>query len=355
MLYPRRRNRFRLHSPLRGRSRRWPNRHTPSPAAKRRWRRSSRRGSRTAGSLLSFRSPSTRPPLTSPRSSRSWTYTPAPSSLLGCIMVRCEWAILMPVTEEVIADLARRLIAAEQRCVPIEPITSLYPDLTEVDAYRIQMAVVATKVERGDRVTGRKVGATNHTIQQLLRIDEPIYGSLFQSNQVANGETISLSRLIHPRIECEIAFLLGADLVGPGIAVSDVLAATGAVMASLEINDPRTREWKIGSREAIADNGVTARFVLSEQRLPVEDLDLPNTRVVLKKNGEEVASATGAGVLGDPARAVAWLVNKLAGHHQRLKAGEIVLPGSMTPIYPVVADKVEAVFDVLGSVSVRFV
>jgi 2-keto-4-pentenoate hydratase len=81
-------------------------------------------------------------------------------------------------------------------------------------------------------------------------------------------------------------------------------------MASLEINDPRTREWKIGSREAIADNGVTARFVLSEQRLPVEDLDLPNTRVLLKKNGEEVASATGAAVLGDPARAVAWLANK---------------------------------------------
>ena len=271
-------------------------------------------------------------------------------------MVRCERADLIPVTEEVIVDLARRLIAAEQRCVPIEPITSLYTDLTEADAYRVQMALVATKVERGDRVTGRKVGATNHTIQQLLRIDEPIYGSLFQSNRVANGESISLSRLIHPRIECEIAFLLGADLVGPGIAVSDVLAATGAVMASLEINDPRTREWKIGSREAIADNGVTARFVLSEQRLPVEVLDLPNTRVLLKKNGEEVASATGAAVLGDPARAVAWLANKLAGHHQSLKAGEIVLPGSMTPIYHVgVADKVEAEFDALGSVSVRFV
>jgi len=127
-------------------------------------------------------------------------------------------------------------------------------------------------------------------------------------------------------------------------------------MASLEINDPRTSEWKIGSREAIADNGVTARFVLGEQRLPVVDLDLSNTTVALKKNGEEVAFATGAAVLGDPARAVAWLANKLAEHHQSLKTGEIVLPGSMTPIYPVgTADRVEAEFDVLGSVSVRFV
>jgi 2-keto-4-pentenoate hydratase len=262
----------------------------------------------------------------------------------------------MPVTEEVITDLAHRLITAEQRCVPIEPITSLYPDLTEADAYRVQMAVVATKVEHGERMIGRKVGATSQAIQQLLRIDEPIYGTLLESNHVANGETISLSRLIHPRVECEIAFFLGEDLVGPGIAVTDVLAATQAVMASLEINDPRTREWKIGSHEAIADNGVAARFVLGEQRLSVEGLDLPNTTVVLKKNGEEVASATGAAVLGDPPRAVAWLANKLAEHHQSLKAGDIVLPGSMTPIYPVgTADRVEAEFDVLGSVSVRFV
>src|SRR5918999_3703202 len=271
-------------------------------------------------------------------------------------MVKSERADLVPVTEEAIAGLTHRLIAAEQRCVPIEPITSAYPALTEADAYRVQMALVATKVEHGDRVIGRKVGATSQAIQQLLRIDEPIYGTLLESNQVANGETISLSRLIHPRVECEIAFLLGEDLVGPGIAVTDVLAATQAVMASLEINDPRTREWKIGSHEAIADNGVAARFVLGEQRLSVEGLDLPNTKVVLKKNGEEIASATGAAVLGDPARAVAWLGNKLAGHHQSLKAGEIVLPGSMTPIYHVgVADKVEAEFDALGSVSVRFV
>ena len=271
-------------------------------------------------------------------------------------MVVGERADLMSVTEEVIAELAHRLIAAEQRCAPIEPITSLYPDLTEADAYSVQMVVVATKVERGDRAIGRKVGATSQTIQQLLHIDEPIYGTLLESNQVTNDSTISLSRLIHPRIECEISFLLGEDLVGPGIAATDVLAATQAVMASLEINDPRTREWKIESREAIADNGVAARFVLGEERLPEEGLNLANTTVVLKKNGEEVASATGAAVLGDPARAVAWLANKLAEHHQSLKAGEIVLPGSMTPIYPVgAADRVEAEFDALGSGLVRFV
>jgi 2-keto-4-pentenoate hydratase len=163
----------------------------------------------------------------------------------------------MPVREEDIAGSAHRLIAAEQRCVPIEPITFLYPNLTEDDAYRVQMAVVATRVEHGARVIGRKVGATSEPIRQLLQIDEPIYGTLRDSNQVANGE--------------------------------------------------------------------------------------------------EVASATGAAVLGDPARAVAWLANKLAENHQRIKARAIVLPGSMTPIYPVGAgDRVAAEFEALGSVSVRF-
>jgi 2-keto-4-pentenoate hydratase len=211
------------------------------------------------------------------------------------------------------------------------------------------------KAEHGGTVVGRKVGATTRTIQELLDIDEPIYGTLFEANRVANGETIPLSGLIHPRVECEVAFVLGEDLVGPGVTVADVLASTRAVMASLEINDPRTREWRIGSREAIADNGVTARFVLGERRVPAEGLELPSTTVVLKKNDREVESATGDAVLGDPARAVAWLADKLAEHDQGLEAGEVVLPGSMTPLYPVGAgDKVEARFDALGSVSVSF-
>jgi 2-keto-4-pentenoate hydratase len=159
----------------------------------------------------------------------------------------------MPITEDVVTELAHRFIVTKQRRVPLEPITSLYPDLTADDVYGVQMAVVATKVHDRDRLVGRKVGATNQTIQQLLGNDEPIYGSLLESCRIADGETISLSQLIHPRIECEIAFLLSKDLVGPDITVADVLAATQAVMPSLEINDPRTREWKVGSCEVMAD------------------------------------------------------------------------------------------------------
>ncbi len=262
----------------------------------------------------------------------------------------------MPTKEDVIAELASKFAAAEQERAPLEPIATLHPDLTADDAYRIQAAVVATKVRSGDRVVGKKVGATSQAIQQVLGIDEPIYGALLESSRVENGGEIPLSHLIHPRVECEIAFLLGQDLSGPGATVAEVLATTEAVAASLEINDPRTQGWKVGMREVIADNGLAARFVLGERWLPVDGLDLPNVAVVLKKNGEEVAASTGAAVLGHPARAAAWLANKLAEHHQSLEAGQVVLPGSLTPIYPVEAgDRIEAEFETLESVSVRFV
>lgn len=257
--------------------------------------------------------------------------------------------------KDVIAELASTFVAAEQERAPLEPIAALHPDLTAEDAYRVQAAVVATKVRSGDRVVGRKVGATSQVVQQLLGIDEPIYGTLLESLRVESGGEIPLSHLIHPRVECEIAFLLGEDLTGPGATVADVLAATEGVAASLEINDPRTQGWRIGMLEAIADNGLAARFLLGERWLSVEDLDLPNVAVVLKKNAEEVAEATGAAVLGHPARAVAWLADKLAEHHQGLEAGQVVLPGSLTPIYPVEAgDNIEAEFEALQSVSVRF-
>jgi 2-keto-4-pentenoate hydratase len=261
----------------------------------------------------------------------------------------------MSTTEDVIAELASKFVAAEKERTPLEPIAALYPDLSADDAYRVQRVVVATKVRSGDRVVGKKVGATSQVVQQLLGIDEPIYGSLLESSRVENGGEIPLSHLIHPRVECEIAFLMGQDLAGPGVTVADVLAATEAVAASLEINDPRTRGWRVGMLEAIADNGLAARFVLGDRWVPVEDLDLPNVSVVLEKNAEEVAVSTGAAVLGHPARAVAWLVDKLAEHHQSLEAGQVVLPGSLTPIYPVEAgDRIEAEFEALESVSVRF-
>jgi len=257
--------------------------------------------------------------------------------------------------EDAIDDLARRYLAAEAERAVLEPISVICPHLTVEEAYRVQMAIVAEKLAAGERLAGKKVGATNEAIQKAMMISEPIYGHLFKSQKIASGEAASLSRLIHPKVECEIAFTLHRDLSGPGATIDDALGAVGAVTAAIEINDARTRDWMIGTREVIADNGVAARFVLGGRALAPGDLDLRMVEVVMDKNGQEVARSTGAAILGNPAESLAWLANKLAEHGGGLRAGEVILAGSMTPMMPVASgDRIEARFDGLGEVSVRF-
>ena len=261
----------------------------------------------------------------------------------------------MSLTEAQIKALAEAYLGAEEQRTPLEPLSISQPELTAEEAYRVQEAIVAHKLGSGEQVSGMKVGATNPAIQKMLGVDSPVYGTLFRSSQVEDGGSVRMDGLIHPRVECEIAFRLGRDLAGSGVTEADALAATESVLASLEINDARTREWKIGERELIADNGVVARFVLGEAGVSPQGLDLAALGVVLRKNGEEVATARGEAVLGHPARAVAWLANKLAETGRRLSAGMIILPGSLTPLAAVVAgDAIEAEFERLGRVRVRF-
>ncbi|MDF0590400.1 fumarylacetoacetate hydrolase family protein [Methanotrichaceae archaeon Mx] len=258
------------------------------------------------------------------------------------------------ITAEAIDDLADRYLAAEADRIALEPLSVISPHLTVEEAYRVQMAIVARKVGAGERIAGRKVGATNEAIQRAMKIGEPIYGHLFSGQRISNGAEVSLSELIHPRVEGEIAFTLRRDLEGPGVTAADALDAVGTVAAAIEINDSRTRGWDVGMREVVADNGVAARFLLGEGR-PADGLDLREVRVVMEKNGEEAARSSGAAILGDPALSLAWLANKIGEGNGGLRAGEVVLAGSMTPMAPVaVGDLVEASFEGLGSLSVRF-
>jgi 2-keto-4-pentenoate hydratase len=262
----------------------------------------------------------------------------------------------MSTPDHVIDDLAHTLIVAEERTMPIEPISTRYPELTEADVYRVQTALLDLKTQRGDRVVGKKVGATSQAALQLFGLSEPFYGSLLAAGRVPDGGTIPAAQLIHPRVECEIAFQLGQPLRGPDISAADVLAATAALLPAFEIVDARTSDWKLqGMRELIADNGVVSRYVLGEGRTLDVGLDLRNVTAVLTKNGEQVAEGQGTAVLGDPATAVAWLVNKLATHTQHLAAGDIILAGSLTPLHPVQAgDQFTATFAGIGSVAVTF-
>lgn len=252
--------------------------------------------------------------------------------------------------------LAVELLQAWETRVPVDPLTERFPGLTVAQAYEVQLAAVRRRLEAGRRVVGKKIGLTSKAMQEMLGVHEPDYGHLLDDMVVPNGEPIPVHRLLQPRCEGEIAFLLGKDLVGPGVTVAQVLSATEGVMPALEIVDSRVRDWKIKIQDTIADNASSALVVLGDKVTPVQGLDLRLVGMVLEKNGEVAATGAGAAVLGHPAVAVAWLANKLTEFGVDLKAGEIVLSGSLTAAPPVAAgDCFRAEFDRLGSVAVRFV
>ena len=159
--------------------------------------------------------------------------------------------------------VAEKLYLAEKSATPVDPLTMTYPGLTPEQAYAIQLEGVAIRRERDLRkVVGKKIGLTSIAMQKLIGVDEPDYGHLFDHMLVREGEPISCSELLLPKVEGEVAFVLGKRLKGPGVTIADVLRATQGVMASIEIVDSRVRDWKIKLADTIADNASSARFVV---------------------------------------------------------------------------------------------
>ncbi|HYE64708.1 MAG TPA: fumarylacetoacetate hydrolase family protein [Pyrinomonadaceae bacterium] len=252
-------------------------------------------------------------------------------------------------------EIVRALHRAETERLPVDPLTEKFPSLTPAEAYSIQRELVGRKLREGARVIGRKIGLTSAAMQQALGVGEPDYGLLLDTMAVENGGTIELERLIQPKVEGEVAFVLKKDLRGPALTIADVLSATDYVTPALEIIDSRIRDWKIRLADTIADNASSGMFVLGVERIAVDEVDLPQVEMVLEKNGEKVLGGTGAAVLGNPAFAVAWLGNKLSEFGDELKAGEVILSGSLTAALVVAkGDSVTARFHHLGSAGVRF-
>ena len=251
--------------------------------------------------------------------------------------------------------IAEQLEDAWVAGAPVEPLTDTVPGFDVSDAYRVQDAWTDLRVEAGETIVGRKIGLTSLAMQTQLGVDQPDYGHLLASMGVANGGAVTTAELIAPRIELEIAFLLGRTLEGPGVTVADALAATEAVFPSLEIIDSRIADWKIGLVDTVADNASSGRFVLPSRLTPARDLDLRLVGGIMEINGVLTSWSCGAAALGDPAACLAWLANALAAYGGRLEAGDIVLSGALDKSMPVKpGDVVRAEFDRLGSASVRF-
>jgi len=256
---------------------------------------------------------------------------------------------------ERLSAIADELALAERERAPIAPIAGRQAGFGVASAYGVQTINIGRRIAAGARLIGHKVGLTNAAMQSQLGVREPDFGRLLDDMQVPDGAEISLSALIQPRIEPEMAFILRRDVIGPRAMRADVLSAIEAVAPALEIIDSRIADWRISLVDTVADNASSARVVIGPLR-PARDLELIAMEGRLKRDGEIVGTGRGADVLGDPAAAVAWLVNKLAEFGESLKAGQVVIPGALCASVPLASGALfSAELDGLGSVSVRVV
>jgi 2-oxopent-4-enoate hydratase len=255
------------------------------------------------------------------------------------------------VIERFADELARA--AADRQ--PVEPLTDRAPELVVEDAYAIQSRVIERRVTAGARAVGRKIGLTSAPMQQLLGVDEPDFGVLLDDMFVEDGDEIDLSTLLQPRVEAELAFVMDRDLAGPGVTTARALTAIAGVLPAIEVVDSRVVDWRIRLVDTVADNASSGLLVVGGRLGKVTDLDLRLIGVVVSRNGEVIDTGAGAAALGNPARCVAWLANKLGSLGAGLRAGDVVLPGAVHRMVPVApGDVFRAEFSRLGAVTARF-
>jgi 2-keto-4-pentenoate hydratase len=246
-----------------------------------------------------------------------------------------------PVDASDISKAADDLYRAQRVRRPIPPLTTTYGAITVDDAYQIQLANIAKRLAEGATVTGHKVGLSAKAMQRMLGVNEPDYGHLLDTMFAFEN--------------AEVAFVLKARLEGPGVSVADAIRATDFVLPAIEVVDSRIADWKIALADTIADNASSGMVVLGGSPSRLDDLDIRLIGASLQCNGRVREVGASGAVLGNPAVAVAWLANKVAGFGVALEPGHVIMPGSCTRMIPVCpGDVVRAEFDRLGYVSLSF-
>lgn len=252
-------------------------------------------------------------------------------------------------------EAAQSLLTAYETHTPIEPLTADHPELTVEDAYAIQLEQVKRWTADGRTIVGHKVGLTSAAMQKQLGVTEPDFGHLLADFVYGEHEPIPAGRFLQPRVEPEIAFVLGAPLSGPGVTVTEAIAAVDHVVPALEVVDSRVADWRITLPDTIADNASSGGYVLGSTPTLLHEVDLRLVGCNFYRNGNVVGTGAGGAVLGSPITSLVWLANTLGRLGTTLEAGEVILPGSLTSMSPVApGDTFTAIFAGLGSVTARF-
>ncbi|MGU7778930.1 2-keto-4-pentenoate hydratase [Burkholderia sp. PU8-34] len=259
------------------------------------------------------------------------------------------------MTPQQIEAAAHALVNAERSGEFIAPLRERYEQMSIEDAYAIQRVNTERRVASGRRIVGCKIGLTSVAVQKQLGVDRPDFGMLFDDMGYGDGEPIPASILTQPKIEAEIAFVIGRDLSMRNPGQLDVLNAIDYALPALEIVGSRIANWNIRITDTIADNASSSAYVLGNSPRKLADFDLRLCGMVMERRGEPVSVGAGAACLGHPINAVVWLARTMAALGTPLKAGDLVLSGALGPMVAVTpGDVFEARINGLGSVRAVF-
>lgn len=252
-------------------------------------------------------------------------------------------------------DYAAKLRQAQATKTPISPLRDDIGEHNEELAYAIQQVNTNHKLVDGARIVGKKIGLTSIKVQEQFGISTPDFGILFDDMEVLNGLSLPISEVMQPKIEGELAFVLGGSLDNDMLTIVDIINSIDYVLPSLEIVGSRIENWNIRIADTVADNASASHYVLGHTPKMLDDIDIVNCKMNMTINGELKSSGSGKDCLGSPLNAVLWLARKMQAVGQPLQAGELILSGSLGPMVVVNAgDHVEAEFEGLGSVSISF-
>jgi 2-keto-4-pentenoate hydratase len=250
---------------------------------------------------------------------------------------------------------ADRLMAAARDRAPCAPVRDLIGSGGMAAGYAVQQLLTQEALASGRRITGRKIGLTSEAVQRQLGVDQPDFGVLFADMARAETEPVGMAALLQPRIEAEVAFVLGAGLDRADLNLDVVRSAVDYAVAALEIVDSRIAGWDITLADTVADNASCGLYVLGSRHRPLTGLDLPAATMTMTAGDEVVSEGTGAACLGDPAEALLWLARTARDYGSPLRAGELVLSGALGPMVPVIPGTTYvAVLDGLGTVRASF-
>ena len=252
-------------------------------------------------------------------------------------------------------DYAAKLRQAQATKTTMSPLRDEIGDHNEEMAYAIQNINTNHRLVDGARIVGKKIGLTSLKVQEQFGISTPDFGMLFDDMEVLNGLSLPISEVMQPKVEGELAFVLGGSLDSDNLTIIDVINAIDYVLPSIEIVGSRIENWNIRITDTVADNASASHYVLGHTPKMLDDIDIVNCKMNMTINGELKSSGSGKDCMGSPLNAVLWLARKMQSVGQPLQAGELILSGSLGPMAVIEdGDHVEAVFEGLGTVSVSF-